>query len=102
MYYFDGGSTVFIVVLHVYFNLHTLYIQVRTSLATYSGQELDDRNQSVEEIDEYFQEDENEEEIEGCLADIPDILGDLGKKIKVDKIIMVRMTISTFGQSFLS
>ena len=63
-------------------------------LSAYSGQKLDECNQKIEEINKFFHEeteDESKTECEGgTLSDVPELLGELGKKIKVEKLIKAR------------
>ncbi len=66
---------------------------MRAGLSIYSGLELDKRNDKLENIDKFFQEDSDEvateSEEEGSLSDIANILGDLAQRVKLEKLIRV-------------
>ena len=72
-----------------------LNIQLRATLSSYIGEELEKMQENIDSVNQYFKTDEEEtgEKEEGMemLVEVQDILGELGKKIKFEKLLKVNI-----------
>ena len=75
-----------------------LNIQLRATLSSYIGEELEKMQENIDSVNQYFKTDdeeagEKEEEGMEMLVEVQDILGELGKKIKFEKLLKVNLKI---------
>lgn len=67
-------------------------MQLETNLSAFTGQELADIKEAIESLCQYFtiEDDEENDEEEGNLNEIEELLKGFGEKLKVGKVIQVK------------